>query len=61
MQNVPGAINCVRWNPKGTILASVADDATVAATDFRTEKTIYSHTNSEGGYYCNNFHSSEIY
>lgn len=34
-------MNCVRWNPEGTLLATASDDNTVKLMDFASEKVLF--------------------
>ena len=41
-------IECMRWSPRGDMLASVSWDATAALLDFRTGKKLYTGRTPDG-------------
>ena len=45
---IVGAINCVRWNSSGDLLASASFDKTIALVDFKTGKKLYTGKTSDG-------------
>ena len=42
-------ISCVRWSPRGDMLATASSDMTAKVVDFKTGKVLYTGTTPDNG------------